>query len=503
MIRSCQSCRRREEKMSAKTTHVRHLDLVVAWDESEQRHVYLTDADLVFSGSEILHVGPGYAGTADHVIEGSGFMAIPGFVNVHSHPFSEPANKGLTEEVGSDKLGQSSLYEFLPVFGLDAEDAGPSTTVALSELLKSGVTTITDLSLSRPGWLDDLAASGIRAVVAPMMRQGYWFTKNGHTVEYAWGEEAGEKAFEMAMQTIDRALQHPSGRLSAMVCPSQIDTCREGFFREAHQEARKRGLPMQTHACQAVVEFHEMVHRHGKTPIEWLDSIGVLGPDLVIGHGIFLNDHPQIHYPHGNDFERLRDSGASVAHCPTVFARRGMVMNSIGRYMDAGITVGVGTDTFPHNMLDEIRLVCYLARVFTMNYKMGTTRHAFEAATVGGARMLRRSDLGRLSPGSKADFSLVDMSHPYMQPSHEPVRSLIYSAGDRAIRHVYVDGKQVVKDGKVLTVDVEAATAGLIEGQRKRLKTVSQRDWAGRDADGLSPPVYGKKERLPQSRPVD
>ena len=113
---------------------------------------------------------------------------------------------------------------------------------------------------------------------------------------------------------------------------------------------------------EAVVEFHEMVHRHGKTPIEWLDSIGVLGPDLVIGHGIFLNDHPQIHYPHANDFERLRDSGASVAHCPTVFARRGMVMNSIGRYMNAGITVGIGTDTFPHNMLDEMRLAAYLAR---------------------------------------------------------------------------------------------------------------------------------------------
>ncbi len=305
-----------------------------------------------------------------------------------------------------------------------------------------------------------------------MMRQGVWFTKNGHTVDYAWDEKAGEKAFEASMKTIDAALKHPSGRLGGMVGPAQIDTCREGFFKEALQEAKKRGLPMQTHACQAVVEFHEMVRRHGKTPIEWLELIGVLGPDLVIGHGIFLNDHPQIHYPHGNDFERLRDSGAAVAHCPTVFARRGMVMNSIGRYMNAGITVGIGTDTFPHNMLDEIRLVCYLARVFTMNYKMGTTRHAFEAATIGGARILRRPDLGRLAPGAKADFSLVDMSHPYMQPSHEPVRSLIYSAGDRAIRHVYVDGAQVVKDGKVLTVDVEAATAGLVEAQRKRLKTV-------------------------------
>ena len=113
--------------MSAKTTRIANLDHVVAWDESEQRHVYLDGADLVFKGNEIVHVGPGYAGPADSTIDGKGFMAIPGFVNVHCHPFSEPANKGLTEEYGSDKLGQSSLYEYLPVFGLDPEDAGPST----------------------------------------------------------------------------------------------------------------------------------------------------------------------------------------------------------------------------------------------------------------------------------------------------------------------------------------------------------------------------------------
>ncbi|UYN97492.1 MAG: amidohydrolase family protein [Enhydrobacter sp.] len=488
--------------MSDKITRIANLDHVVAWDEAEQRHVYLDGADLVFRGNEIVHVGPGYAGTADTTVDGKGYLAIPGFVNVHSHPFSEPANKGLTEEFGSDKLGQSSLYEYLPVFGLDAEDAGPSTLVALSELLKSGVTTITDLSVARPGWVEDLARSGIRAVVAPMMRQGYWFTRNGHTVEYAWDEKAGEKAFQSAMATIDAALRHPSGRLSGMVCPSQIDTCREGYFKEALQEARGRGIPMQTHACQAVVEFHEMVHRHGKTPIEWLDAIGVLGPDLVIGHAIFLSDHPQIHYPHGRDFEILKDSGAAVAHCPTVFARRGMALNTIGRYMNSGITVGIGTDTFPHNMVDEIRLACYLARVVSGNYKMGTTRHAFEAATVGGAKILRRPDLGRLAPGAKADFALVDMAHPYMQPAQEPVRSLIYSASDRAIRHVYVDGVQVVRDGKVQTIDVDAATAGLVEGQRKRLKTVPQRDWAGRSAEQLAPPVYVKKDRLPQSRPV-
>src|SRR5216684_7265636 len=488
--------------MSSKTIRIANLDHVVAWDDSEQHHVYLDGADLAFKGNEIVHVGPGHAGPVDSMIDGRGFMAIPGLINVHSHPFSEPANKGLTEEYGSDKLGQSSLYEYLTVFGLNPEDAGPSTQVALSELLKSGVTTITDLSMAREGWVDDLAKTGMRAVLCPMMRQGVWFTKNGHVVDYAWDEKAGEKAFEAAMQTIDAALKHPSGRIGAMAGPAQIDTCREGFFKEALQEARKRNIPMQTHACQAVVEFHEMVRRHGKTPIEWLDAIGVLGPDLVIGHGIFLSDHPQIHYPHGRDFDILKESGAAVAHCPTVFARRGMALNTIGRYMDAGITVGIGTDTFPHNMIDEMRLACYVARILAGDFRAASTAHAFDAATIGGARIVRRPDLGRIAVGCRADFSFVDTTHPYMRPVHDPLRSLVYSASERAVRDVYVEGEQVVRNGEVLTIDVEAALETLRRAQAATLATTAERDWAHRTVDEMSPRVFAVRERVAQQRPV-
>ncbi len=104
-----------------------------------------------------------------------------------------------------------------------------------------------------------------------------------------------------------------------------------------------------------------MAHRHGKIAHRMARSRSACrGPDLVIGHGIFLSDQSgrsTIRTP--TTSRRLRDSGASVAHCLTVFARRGMVLNSIGRYRNAGITVGIGTDTFPHNMVDEIRLACY------------------------------------------------------------------------------------------------------------------------------------------------
>ena len=487
--------------MSGATTVVRAADWIVAWDEAERSHVYLETADLAFRDGEMIFVGKGYEGPADRTIDGRGRMAVPGFVNVHSHPTSEPGNKGVLEELGSFRLGQSSLYEFMPVFRIAPEAATAATQVAVGELLKSGVTTLLDLSGARPGWADDLAATGIRAVLAPMYRSASWRTPDGHSVEYRWDEKAGERAFADALAVVDAARRHPSGRIGAILAPSQIETCSEGLLKESLQEARRRGIPLQLHAAQSIVEFNEIVRRHGVTPIGFLDRLGLLGPDLVIGHGIFLDDHPWLHWPNGDDFARLAASGAQVAHCPTVFARRGIALNTLGRYKDAGIVVGLGTDTFPHNMIDEMRLACYAARILAGDFRAASTAHAFDAATMGGAAIIRRPDLGRIAIGCRADFSLVDMTHPYMQPAHDPLRSLVYSAGDRAIRDVYVEGEQVVRDGTVLTIDIDAALATLGRAQKAALATTAERDWAQRSVDEMSPRVFRVSARVAQQRP--
>ncbi|MFQ5786086.1 MAG: amidohydrolase family protein [Alphaproteobacteria bacterium] len=476
--------------MNVRTTVIRNADRVVAWDEGEDGHVYLDGADVVFTGTEIAFVGKGYDGPAESEIDGRGLMVMPGLVNIHCHPTSEPGNRGILEDTGSPKLGQSGLYEYMPAFRLGAEAADAATRVAFSEMLKSGVTTVVDMSGARPGWADTVAATGIRAVLAPMYRSAVWRTKDGHSVTYDWDEAAGRKGLDAAIEAVDGARRHPSGRLDGMLSPGQIDTCSDGLLRDSLDAARERGMLVQIHAAQSVVEFNEITRRHGMTPIEFLDHLGLLGPDTIIGHGIFLNDHPWLHDPHANDFARLADSGAAVAHCPVNFIRRGIALNWLARYVGAGIALGLGTDTFPHNMIDEMRTACHAARLVTGNFRAGTTRHAFDAATVGGARAIRRPDLGRLAVGAKADIVLVDLNHPYMQPAREPLRSLIHSASDRAVRDVYVDGAPVVRGGKVLHIDVAAALETVREGQRKLLDDVPLRDWAGRSADEMSPPVF-------------
>lgn len=462
--------------MQEEITVIRRADWIVAYDPQAGSHQFLHGADLAFQGDRIIHVGPGYDGPAGQEIDGSGRMVAPGLVNIHSHPLSEPMNKGFLDELASPGLYQSSLYEYMAVFGPDDEGRLACTEVALSELLLSGVTTLVDLSVAYDGWLELLSGSGLRAVAAPMYRSARWFTRNGHVTEYDWDEAAGEKAMKAALAVIDRADADGSGRLSGMIAPAQIDTCTPELIRDSHAEAARRGLKMQIHAAQSVVEFHEITRRHGLTPIEWLDSLGVLDSRTIIGHGIFLNDHPWVHWPQGSDMDRLAASGAAVAHCPTVFQRRGMSLRSFGRYVRAGVPMGIGTDTYPHNMIEEMRHALINSRLMSGNVFDLRTSDVFDAATTGGAAILGRDDIGRLAVGAKADLFLADVTHPAMRPVRDPLRSLIYVAAERAVTDVFVDGRQVVKGGTVAAFDLPAALERLEAAQRRAETAFTDRD---------------------------
>jgi hypothetical protein len=270
----------------------------------------------------------------------------------------------------------------------------------------------------------------------PMFRSGRWYTPNGHEVRYAWDEQAGRDGLDGALRLIDRARQHPSGRLDGALYPAQVDTCTEELLRDSAAAARERRLPLQIHAAQSVVEFQEIMRRHGRTPIGWLRQIGVLGDNAIIGHAIFLDHHSWLHWPTRNDLGDLADTGTTVAHCPTVFSRRGILLEDFGRYRAAGVNLGIGTDTFPHNFVEELRTAAILARIAAGNAHAVTAADIFTAATIGGARALGHDDLARITPGAKADFMMVDIAHPAMQPLYDPVRSMVYAAGERAVRHV-------------------------------------------------------------------
>jgi 5-methylthioadenosine/S-adenosylhomocysteine deaminase len=467
------------------TTVIRGADWIIGWNG--ERHVFLRDGDLAFKDGVVVQAGGRFDGVADVEISGAGRMVMPGLVNIHSHPTSEPLRKGVTDETRSPGFWHSSLYEFLTVIANDADGVAPSMRVAFGELALSGVTTVVDLSIPFDGWLEIMAESGLRCVAAPMFRDARWFTRNGHDLEYDWDEAEGRRGFETAQRLIELARQHPCGRLSGMVSPAQIDTCSADLLRDAHDYAGERDVPFQTHISQSMTEFHEMIRRHGQTPVQWMDGLGILDSRSILGHAIFLDHHPWLHWTTRDDKRRIAAAGASVAHCPTVFSRRGITLRTLGGYLRDGINVGIGTDTYPHDFLDEMRSALMYARVIGESVDDLETSDVFDAATIGGARALGRLDLGRLAPGGAADIVVVDVTHPAMRPVRDPLRSLLYVAGSRAVRDVYVAGAQIVAEGRLLTMDMDSALDELQAAQARSLAQVPQRDWAGRTADDLAP----------------
>ncbi|MGY9055222.1 MAG: amidohydrolase family protein [Alphaproteobacteria bacterium] len=468
-------------------TVIRNVSWAVLWDGNQ--HAYSRDVDVAFDNGAISFIGPRFEGDAAREVDGRDRLLIPGMVNIHTHPTSEPLRKGITDETHSPGFWHSSLYEYLTVFMNDGPGNVAAMEVAMAELLLSGVTTVVDLSVPFDGWLDVLAGSGIRAVAAPMFRDARWYTEDGHELKYEWDTKAGRTNFEHALRLIDLAKQHPSGRLSGMVAPSQIDTCSADLLRDAHDAAAERNLPFQIHAAQSATEFYEMQRRHGLSPIQWMDDLGILSERSIIGHGIFLDHHPWLHWTTRKDLGLLADQGATVAHCPTVFLRRGIALNTFGEYSRRGINLGIGTDTYPHNYLDELRTTLYTARAVGGSVADLSTGNVFDAATIGGAKALGRDDIGRIEVGARADLVMVDLKHPAMMPVREPLRSLIYVAGDRAVRDVFVNGDQVVRDGTVTTIDLAAASQALEDAQQRSMEKVPGRDWAGRDTDTLAPMV--------------
>ncbi len=465
------------------TTLIRRAEWVIRWEGG--RHVYVRDMDVVFDEAGILHIGPGWHGKAETEIDGRGRLIMPGLVNIHCHSGDEPLAKGLFDDAGTPQLWGNALYEFSTLIDSDADAKSACQTLMLSELLASGVTSCLDIAGDHPNWQTVAGNSGMRVWLAPGFRQARWRLTEGKALHYDWDEQAGEDARAAALAVLDRLAEDKTGRLTGVVAPSQIDTCRPDFLAAALDEARRRGLRLTVHAAQTMAEVTELMRRHGKGPIPLLHEIGVEGPDVILGHGICLDHHPLTRERSTNDLATLAKSRTNIAHCPVTFARSGQGMETLGHYLRAGVNLGLGTDTIPFNMLEEMREAIIQSRCRSGDFADVTTADLFRVATTGGATALGREDLGRLYPGAAADLVSVDLRAPSMKPVHDPLRSLIHAAAERAVRDVWVAGRQVLADGRATGLDTESALAEIDAAQSRAIRTAENQ--RGVSFDSIAP----------------
>jgi len=477
------------------STFIRNAAWAVIWDPVAKTHAYARNRDLLLDGGKVARIAPHDPAAPPpagaEVIAGEGLLVIPGLVNVHTHPTTEPSLRGVREDHGVPEQQMTGLFERAQSLRLDEAGRQAAQRLAYAELMAGGVTSIVDLSEPYAGWLDVMRESGLRVWAGPGFASARWGMTAPQTVTWTWTEGAGRAGFQRAQALMAEAESDPSGRLSGIVFPAQIDTVEEALFRDAIGLAEQSGRAFTTHIAQAVVEVREMIARHGTTPIQWAADIGLLTPRSILGHAIFLDEHPSIGWHGQRDLSLMAERGVAVAHCPSPFARYGEHLKNFGHYARRGVRMAMGTDCAPHNLIEEMRLAILLARNAARDMVAGDTAMVFHAATVGGADALGRPDLGRLVEGGAADLALIDLGHPLMNPPRDPLRALVFHAADRAVARVIVAGETVAQHGRPTKLDVAEAAGILAESQARMLREAAGRDYLGRDGDAIAPLSLG------------
>jgi 8-oxoguanine deaminase len=241
----------------------------------------------------------------------------------------------------------------------------------------------------------------------------------------------------------------PGALLRVVVAPCSPFSVTSSLMRESATLARHYGVSLHTHLAETKDEEVFCIQRFGMAPVDYAESVGWLGPDVWFAHAVHIDEA---------ETERMASTGTGVAHCPASNMRLGSGIAPVARYLETGVRVGLGVDGSASNdgndLLGEARLAMLLARVLHGERPLMEVRTALEIATLGGASVLGRDDIGALAPGKAADFTSFDLSRIEYAGSPDPVAALLLCAPTRAT-HTYVHGRAVVKDGRPVTVELE------------------------------------------------
>ena len=465
-----------------------------------QKHEIIKDGVVVFQNDRIESVGKEYAQPVDKTIDARGCLVSPGFIDTHFHSGINASDYILNDSTKSDFFAANYLAHGGPTregaHAAHLKDIDVGQRFSLIHLLKSGVTTT--MEIGGPGaeperYVDMLDQVGMRCYTGPSYKNVNFFHDREGRLEYDWNDQRGNEGLKKAVEFAKKYKGACSGRINTMLFPGHVDSCTPQLLKETKSMAREAGVRIQIHATINLFEFHTVMHRERCTPIELLQKIGFLDPDVSLSHCIFISGHSWLAYPYGDDLKIIADSGASVAYSPLKYLKLGIVMESFDRYLKAGINMGIGTDTFPKDILSDMRYAAIASRIADKSFMAGHPRDVFNAITLGGAKMLGRNDLGRLQKGAKADMAIVNLRNIAFGAVRDPIRSLMETAVSRDVRTVIVDGETLVDDGKYLRLNEEELLEKVQAKGEQVWDSLPQWHWTGKNIDEIVPPSFKMK----------
>ena len=405
----------------------------------------IRDAEVLIQRGRIASVGKTLTlmpGT--RLLDVSGHLILPGLIQGHMH-LGQTFFRGLGENRRLLRWLQERIWPLEAAH--NDESAYWCALQGAAEALLGGTTTIQDIGIGpgARGLLQAISDSGLRAIA------GQCLMDEGEGLPAGLAQDTDEAL--SSSEALGSDFDGISGRLHYSVNPRFILSCSDSLWSGVRDLADRRGWPIHTHALEQKDET-EIVRelKNGRDEIEYFDENGILDGDLRIAHGVWLS---QDHYP------RVRDRSFSVVHCPAANLKLGSGVADIISHRRAGIPVGLGCDGVACNngfdAFEEIRLAALLQ---TLQHGPGafTGREALSLATAEGAKALGLDDqVGTIEVGKRADLVVLSMSRPEMwAASQADLHDLVcYSASRANVRHVFVDGEQLVEDGRLVRLDLD------------------------------------------------
>lgn len=441
---------------------------VVGCTPDGTQHQLLRDGEVVYEGNRIIFVGHDYPGEVGETIDGGNALLAPGFVDLDALFDLDSTVLGFDNHPGWAKarVWASSYVEAGPRDVYTPEQETFQHTYAMAHLLLNGITTALPIrSILYRAWAETYAenaaaaeaaeALGIRMYLGPSYRTGLPMVHPDGRISMHWDEAQGMAGLADAIRFVQDFDGRAEGRIRGFLQPDRIEGCTEALLVGTAQAAAELDCVLRLHCCQGALEVELVQERFGKRSLEVLRDLDVLSPRALLPHGTNLGGLNATAETIQADLELLAASGASIVHCPLVSARHGSVLNSFSRVRGMGIGLGMGTDTWPSDMVQNLHIGVMVSRAASGDLSISAGDY-FTAATIGGADALGRADLGRLLPGALADMVLWDLSGQHLGQQFDPIQNLVLSGSGRDARTVIVDGRVVVQDRTLPGYDLAA-----------------------------------------------
>ncbi|MGI9200879.1 MAG: amidohydrolase [Woeseiaceae bacterium] len=396
------------------------------------------EGDVAVQDGKIVALGPDLQMQATEELDAADRVVLPGLVNAHMHECME---RGWFEDLAFDvwlnEHAQPKDRAYTPA------DQRAAALLNQAEMIASGNTTFVDM-FRFPGEAAAVARdSGLRAIIAPQLIDSA--PDVGETLE------SNIAAFEEWHGAAD-------GRVSVWFGPHAPYSCSEDLLAAVAEEARSRGTGIATHLAESRWEDQFIREKSGLSPTAYLDRVLGLGHDVLVAHSIYVDEA---------DIALLADRDVAVAHCPNSNMKLGNGMAPIPEMLEAGIRVGIGTDSMMTNnnldLFEEMRQAALVAKLRREDPAVLPAWTVLEMATIGGARALGLADeIGTLEVGKRADLILIDLERPHMWPLHRSTESfgnlveqLVFAARASDVATTIVDGQVLMLDGEFKTLDLD------------------------------------------------